>query len=155
MLDFGTLLMGSASIPQVIIFYSVATLDLTGCVSVWLFRQKKWLNCLLAFHLLVLCLIYLTIVSLTLITRPMLLLNMSLSGVQQQFSVEWIQISSVAHFAVTDIITSRVLLYLLQYYGLIDGHKFYYYIPLYFLSFLWCPIAVLACLLIIINPFIY
>lgn len=137
------LLMGDATIFQTIVFYIVATLDFVGCMSVWLFRSKPWRDKLLLTYIVLIECCYTIIVCATLGLEPMLLLNMSFSGVQRQFRTLWVMVSSVGHFAVTDIIASRVVLFLMETKHMAEGKYAYYYIPLYILLFLWAPIGLL------------
>lgn len=136
--------MGNGTVFQTIIFYFAAILDFGGCMSVWLFMNKKWLNRLLIGFVCILSIIYTSIIIYTFITNPMLLLNMSFSGVQDQYKSNWIIVSSIAHYGVTDIITSRVILYIMAEFQL----SMWKYIPLYILLFLWSPIGVLISLII-------
>lgn len=140
MISFLSFFMGSASWPQTIIFYIVALLDFFGCASIWIFNNKKWLNKVVATFLVLLCLIYTVIVAYTFITDPVLLLNMSFSGVQDQYKSIWIMVTSVGHFAATDIIASRVMLYVFKDYYKI---AFWKVLPIFVLLFLWCPIGLL------------
>lgn len=151
------LLMGDASTFQTVLFYIAANCLFLGCLSVWMLKNKGWLNRFLLIFIIPCCLIYTGIILYILSTDPMLLLNMTFFGVQQQYQNNWIVVSSICHYAVTDIITSRVVLYFMQksklpqYIPIIIptvGFGFWKYIPLYIILFLWPPIGVLIFLMI-------
>lgn len=150
-------LMGDANIFQTVLFYIAANCLFLGCMNVWVFRNKSWLNRFLLIFILPCCLIYTGIILYILSTDPMLLLNMTFSGVQEQYQSNWIVVSSICHYAVTDIITSRVVLYFMQlndrapYIPVSVQMKefgFWKYIPLFIILFLWPPIGVLIFLMI-------
>ena len=151
------LLMGDANTFQTVLFYIAANFLFLGCMSVWIFRKKGWLNKFLLVFIIPCCLIYTGIILYILSTDPLLLLNMTFSGVQEQYKSNWIVISSICHYAVTDIITSRVVLYFMQInentpyipiYIRLKEFGFWKYIPLYIILFLWPPIGVLIFLTI-------
>ena len=151
------LLKGDASTFQTVLFYIAANCLFLGCMSVWFLRKKSWLNRFLLIFIVPCCLIYTGIILYILSTDPMLLLNMTFSGVQEQYMSNWIVVSSICHYAVTDIVVSRVVLYFMQFNNRLPyipiniqmkEFGFWKYIPLYIILFLWPPIGVLIFLMI-------
>lgn len=120
-----------------------AILILLVCLTSW--KSPRYLALL---TVVLACISYTTLVTFNLITNTSVMLNMfTLSDVMKQYTYESISAASIAHYAVGDL----AVLYLMIRF-LIDNQKFtWFYLPIFILTIIWGPIALLLFTLININ----